>query len=167
MKQLIICVLAALMFACSKGDKVGYILIQKVYLKFDYKKELEAKFKMVNEKRASILDSMELELKVLYGQLQQSTPDEKQLALFKVRKKEFLEKKNLFEEENAQMSKQFDEQIIKQLNQYVKNYGDENGYKFIYGSDGSGNIMYADSTLDISDKIVEYINKQYSGGSGK
>jgi outer membrane protein len=106
---------------------------------------------------------MELDLKNLAKQLQLAPKDIEKMALFQTRKEVFLEKRESFQESNDEMTKQFDEQIIKQINQYVKNYGERNGYKFIYGSDGSGNIMYADSTLDLSNDIIKYINAEYKG----
>lgn len=81
----------------------------------------------------------------------------------KQRRNYILRKKKSFEEDNEKMVKQYDENIIKQLNQYVKDYGEKNKYQFIYGADGSGNLMYADSTYDLTKKIIEYVNERFNG----
>lgn len=59
----------------------------------------------------------------------------------------------------------YDEQILNQLNQYVKDYAKEEGYDIIYSADGSGAIMAASDDMDITDKIVAYLNERYKGMS--
>lgn len=53
--------------------------------------------------------------------------------------------------------------VINDINEYVKEYGKNNGYKIILGASGSGNIMYADDSADLTDKVLEGLNKSYTG----
>ncbi|MCF6361703.1 MAG: OmpH family outer membrane protein [Cyclobacteriaceae bacterium] len=55
------------------------------------------------------------------------------------------------------------EGVVNQINSFVKTYGEENGYKIILGTNQSGNIMYAEQTLDITKEIIEAMNKNYRG----
>jgi outer membrane protein len=157
-----ICVIAS---GCNQEKKVGFVKIQQVFAGFNYKKELENNLKSVSLKRKNILDSLELELKILAKQIKLDRKlDNKKAAEFEAKKEVYLSKKKNFEDDNEQMVKQYDENIIKQLNQYVRDYGEKNKYQFIYGADGTGNLMFADSTYDLTNKVIEYVNERFNGG---
>ena len=53
--------------------------------------------------------------------------------------------------------------VINDINDYVKDYGKKKGYNIIFGASGSGNIMYADEASDLTDEILEGLNKAYEG----
>ena len=53
--------------------------------------------------------------------------------------------------------------VINDINDYVKQFGNENGYRLIFGAQGSGNIMFASEASDLTDKILVGLNKQYDG----
>jgi len=53
--------------------------------------------------------------------------------------------------------------VVNDINAYVKEYGKENGYPIIFGAGGSGNIMYAEDTSDLTSKVLEGLNAQYEG----
>jgi outer membrane protein len=149
---------------CKPEKKVGFVKIQQVFVGFTYKKELENNLKAVSLKRKNLLDSLELELNILSKQLNiEKTKDSKKVAEFETKKEVYFNKKKSFEEDNERMVKQYDENIVKQLNQYVKDYGEKNKYQFIYGADGSGSLMYADTTYDLTNKIIAYVNERFSG----
>ncbi|WP_010518697.1 OmpH family outer membrane protein [Croceivirga radicis] len=53
--------------------------------------------------------------------------------------------------------------VINDINDYVKGYGKEHGHRIIFGAQGSGNIMYAVEGADLTEKVLEGLNKQYNG----
>jgi outer membrane protein len=53
--------------------------------------------------------------------------------------------------------------IWTQLNQYITEYGKTKDYEYILGANGSGSLMYADSTLNITEEVTAFANKKYSG----
>lgn len=53
--------------------------------------------------------------------------------------------------------------VVNDINDYVKAYGKEHDHLIIFGAQGSGNIMYAQESIDLTDKILEGLNKQYHG----
>jgi outer membrane protein len=54
-------------------------------------------------------------------------------------------------------------EVITQINAYIKKYGEDNGYTIILAATDYGNVAYADQNLDITDKVLEGLNKQYKG----
>lgn len=48
--------------------------------------------------------------------------------------------------------------MITKVKEFVKVYGEENGYTYIFGSNESANIMFAEEGLDITDEILAELN---------
>ena len=143
-------------FMSNHKTKVAFIDTAKVFNEFTLKKELEVKFIEVEKARKAILDSMFEKIKL--GE--QERIDINELDKFK---REFLYKKQKFDEENQNTKSSYDTQIWNQLNQYIKEYGEEKEIEMILGANGQGNIMHAKESLNISKDIIEYINSKYSG----
>jgi outer membrane protein len=147
----------------SGGDtRTAYIEVAKVYDAFKMKKELEGKFTTVELFRKSVLDSLELNLQLLSVEFDKTKCEETKTT-FLQKKQEYLGIKKQYEEDNAAASQQYTEQIFTQLNQYITEYGKEHGYKYIFGAEGSGSLMYANDSENITEEITTYVNDQYKG----
>ena len=68
-----------------------------------------------------------------------------------------------FEEDNDELSKKYDQQILDQLNQYVMDFGKAHSYAMILGSDRNGNLMYAEESYNVSADVIQFINSKYKG----
>lgn len=51
--------------------------------------------------------------------------------------------------------------VINDINDYVKKFGKERGYKMIFGAGGKGNIMFADESTDLTDEVLLGLNKSF------
>jgi outer membrane protein len=148
--------------SCSE-QKTGYIEIGKVYNEFQYKKELEAQLQNTQQARKLILDSLELELKSMSQTLDAVKSSREAIGLFEKKRQEYFNKAELFEKDNQSQVAQYTEQIMKQLNQYVQDYGRENSYTYVLGAEGTGALMFADSSRNITGEVISYINAKYKG----
>lgn len=153
-----------LMSSCSGNSKLGWVNINEIYTEFVFKKELEKKLLETKQARKGILDSLELELKILSKEIQSENGKSKErIALFEVKRENYLNKKQQLEDDNSVMEGQYNEQILNQLNQYLKDYGKENKFRYIFGTSGSGSLMYAEEADDITKDVIVYINEKYKG----
>lgn len=151
-------------FTAAFSEKTAYVDISKLFEEFKLKKELEVQLGQIKNARKSILDSLELNLKVMAKQIQsEGQKDKTRIQLFEIRREEFLEKKRQFEDDDNAVTKQYDGQIVSQLNQYVKDYGNKHGYTYIFGADGSGFLMFSTDKKDITEEVKKYINERYKG----
>jgi outer membrane protein len=151
------------LLSCKRNQKVGYIEVQKVFAEFQYKKELEKELESIRTNRQNVLDSMKVELESLARQAEENQKDKQLLERFLTKKQVYFKKQTAVEEEERGIVRGFDEKIFKQLNAFVKQFGKENGYSMIHGANASGNIMYADSTTDVTEAIIKFINDKYKG----
>lgn len=57
--------------------------------------------------------------------------------------------------------KKITQTVINEINDYVKEYGKNHGYKIIFGASGGGNIMYAEESSDLTEKVLKGLNAEY------
>lgn len=51
--------------------------------------------------------------------------------------------------------------VLNQVNTFVESYAKENGYKLIFGTTSSGNILYGEDYMDITEDVLKELNKNY------
>ena len=100
------------------------------------------------EKERSSMTKKELELKQELLQNKQQQINNYQQAIQKQ-----------IQEEDQKMT----QTVINDINDFVKEYGKEKGYKIIFGASGSGNIMYAEEASDLTQTVLDRLNAQYHG----
>jgi len=144
--------------------KTAYVIIRDVFNNFEMKKEYERKLTLTKNSRNKIIDSLEFGLKLLGKKIEsENGKNQEDINVFTVKRNDFFEKKKVFEEDDARQTKEYDEQILTQLNQYVKDFGSEHDYAYIYGNDGNGSLMYAQESYNVTKEVTDYINLRYKG----
>ena len=63
----------------------------------------------------------------------------------------------------AEMQQQTDS-IIKKVYDFFDEYGKKHGYKYIFGKNNSGAVMYGDAKEDITDKVLKALDADYAAG---
>ena len=134
-------------FMHRNEEKKGYVLNQRVFDEFKGKKELEQRLIALQNTHKARLDSITL--------LIQRQPANKELIA------RYNEQLKSFDLEQQDLSQRYTADIWKRINQYISEYGKKNGYSFIFGATGEGNLMYADDINNITDDVIADINKQY------
>ena len=62
-------------------------------------------------------------------------------------------------EQYAKKSDDFQAAIWSELNKRIEDYGKQMGYRYILGANGDGSIMFADEGEDITEQVIEFVNK--------
>lgn len=143
--------LAGYLFLSKGSGKQAFILNQKVFEGFRGKVELEEKLRKVKQKNRRELDSLAKLLK------RSGEFDAEGIQTYRQREDDL----RLVEQ---QLSDQYTADIWKRINVYIAGFGKDQGYEFIYGASGDGNLMYATQERDVTDQVIQYINKRYSEG---
>lgn len=144
--------------------RTAYILIQEVYNGFDLKKETEKKFLHTKNARDKVLDSLALEVQLLGKKIEaEQEKNTETINQFNTKREEYYQRRKTYEEDNNALSKQYDQEILTQLNQYVKDFGNEHNYTYIFGNDGNGSLMYGKDAKNVTPEVIEYINDKYRG----
>lgn len=151
------------LFVNGKGDKTAFFMSAEVYNEFDYKKELEVELITTQNNAQRVIDSLELDLNMTVDYLNSVEPSTDQIALFERKQQNYMEFRNQIESGYGAKSQEFYNLIWDRINNYVKEYGKENGYTYIFGANGDGSIMYAEEGKDITKEIIQMINQKYAG----
>ncbi|MDY8138492.1 OmpH family outer membrane protein [Aquimarina sp. 2201CG5-10] len=61
------------------------------------------------------------------------------------------------------LSKDLNRKVWNRLNQYIKEYGETHKYKIVLGTQGNGNVMYAEEVINITSNVLIYANEKYEG----
>lgn len=166
MKKIIAsCMLIALLTACSSdNEKIVYVENFKLYNEFDLTKELNLELTDFSQKRQRELDSLNMIFNDMTARFEIMTqiPAEDYRAYNDLRNIIMFRQK-AYEEELYSKSEEYDSQVWERLNNYTKEYAVQNDYDYILGATGTGNLMYAKDTLDITDELVSYCNQNYNG----
>ncbi len=153
-----------ILFQHYSKPQVGYIYIKDVYEGFEMKKQMEQKYLKTKKSRDNILDSLKFELNLLLKQIDsEKEKNPETIQKFEKKRDFFLQKKTSFEEENAALTQQYDQEILTQLNQYVKDYGMQNNFSLLFGSDGNGSLMYGTEELNKTKEVLMFVNDKYNG----
>jgi len=100
------------------------------------------------EKERSSMSKKELELKQeLLSNKQQQINNYQQAV-----------QKQLVEED-----KKVTQTVINDINDFVKEYGKEKGYKVIFGATGNGTIMYGVESADLTEQVLKQLNAEFEG----
>lgn len=150
-------------FVYQNKPKIVYVNTYSLYNEFKLKKELEEKLKKTQLSRKVLLDSIKAKIQML--SLKRFDKDEKDIEQKIVSLRDgYFTKEKQFNQESESQAQTYTDQVWEQLNQYIKDYGKENGYDYILGATGQGNLMYAVENKDVSKELIEYANIRYEGG---
>jgi outer membrane protein len=81
--------------------------------------------------------------------------------LIQAKQKELYDYQNATKQNAAQEEGRINQEVISTINTFLQRYGKKNGYKMVLIA-SNGNIAYADPSMDVTDKIVEELNKEYT-----
>lgn len=145
----------------QNSKKIGYVNNSFIYDGFKLKKELETKYNNVQLARQNLLDS--IKFKIQYISLKGKLISENDRIIINDLQRSYLTKEKEFNRDNQLTADEYSNQIWKQINQFISDYGKENNFDYILGATGQGNIMYSDEKNDISKDVLNYINNKYAG----
>ncbi|MFZ6009496.1 MAG: OmpH family outer membrane protein [Bacteroidota bacterium] len=90
---------------------------------------------------------------------------ERQLSqeLIRTKQKQLMEYQQAMNTQAQQEDAKMTGEVVTQINAYLKKYGKEKGYNIVMAATEYGNIAYADEGLDVTQDVLEGLNKEYTG----
>ena len=73
----------------------------------------------------------------------------------------YVSKRKSYSEELSRVKQSVTERVATQINQYVRDFSEENKYDIVLGANGSANIWYSVEKNDITKELIAYANKKY------
>lgn len=156
--------LGAVLASCN-SDKTAYVDTTKLIQEYSEMKEVEADFTQRSEQLKRELDS------VARGFQEQVREYQENMATMSQAERQETEQRLMQQQQMLQQQQQMRsgqlrqesdavvDSLITKVKDFVADYGKEHDYKYIFGSNESANIMYAEEGLDITQEILEELNK--------
>ena len=156
-------------FKTSTSDQLVYVDINKLMEGYDRTKvEKEAFEKQAGTLKAnvdSLMVNWQDELKNYEKERTGMTKKELELKqeLLQNKQQQITNYQQAIQKQIQEEDQKMTQTVINDINDYVKEYGKEKGYPIIFGASGSGNIMYAGETSDLTQVILKGLNKDFNG----
>ena len=171
MKNIILLgILVVLIYGCQEQQKIGFVDNGKVINEYQEKIDIEEKYRAKDEvftKRTdSISQAFQLEaqeFQLRSKRLSQAKAQELYDELGQ--KQQLLQQQLQFEQQQLQQAfnAEIDSAIIKVKN-FVKSYGEKNGYTYILGTtDASSSVMFGKDENDLTQIVLDSLNAAYKG----
>lgn len=150
----------------SHKDKVAYVdnlkLIEKYKGMDEARKLIEKNTQQLKNNVDTLASEFEQSMKN-YEQQRAKGMSEKEMRLneelLQNKQKQFMQYRDASQKKIKEEENKITGEVLSKLNNIIKEYGKKQNYKIIFGANTSGNIVYADNVLDITDEVIEVVNE--------
>ncbi|MFV0573496.1 MAG: OmpH family outer membrane protein [Xanthomarina gelatinilytica] len=127
--------------------------------------EFEAKAKTLNANVDSLMTDWQNELKIYEKERSKMSTKELELKqeLLGNKQQQINNYQQAIQKQIQEEDKKATQTIVNDINDYVKEYGKKHKYTIILGASGSGNIMYANEDADLTEDVLNELNKDFDG----
>lgn len=171
-KSIVIIAIAVSLFACNKSAEVkevktAYVDTAKLFEEYTEAKDIQAKFKSKSDEMSRELQQEMSRFKQDADYFQKNAQANGQewaqkngAALQQRQEKLQMAEQGLARQLQQEMGVESDS-MISNVKKFIKTYGKEKGYTYIYGTNESGSILYAEDKFDITKEITKLLNDKY------
>src|SRR5690554_5666917 len=158
----------------KSGDfKTAYIDTERLMKEYQEFKDFESKFKSMSERMQSELDR---DMKKFQNDVLdlQKNAQSKGMEWAQNRQAELERRQQTLAQKEQNFMRKFQEEsaverdsMISEMKDFIKDYGKKNGYDYIYGTGDAASVLYAKEEYDLTEEILNLLNKQYEEKTGK
>ncbi|MFL0352868.1 OmpH family outer membrane protein [Xanthomarina sp. GH4-25] len=168
MKNIFLIALAIVtLVSCEQSLKTGFIDNAEVINNYQEKIDIEAKFKVKIEAFQKRTDSTSKAFQIEAQAFQlkaQKLPDAQAQQEYQAlsQKQQVLQQRIQLEEQQIQKESQVAiDSLISKVKDFVSEYGKNNGYAYIFGSNEGGSVMYGAEENEVTQTILDALNAAY------
>ena len=146
------------------SNKIAYVDNNKIVMEYEGSKKAQDELQVKITQWQANVDTLasELEQKVeaykkRQAKLSVKAQKNKEEALYKLQQ-EFYQYREVMQQKAAEEDAKVTAEVVGKINDFVKEYAEKEGFIFIFGASGNGNIVFADPDFDITQKLIEELN---------
>jgi len=172
-RTIIIIALALSIVSCNKSTqetktmKTAFVDTSKLLEDYTEAKDIEAKYKNKSTEMGKELEAEIASFKAAAADFQKRAPSMGQIwaqengAKLQRREQELSYAQDAMLQQLRQESGVEMDTLVKQVKKFIKDYGKEKGYDYIYGTGEAVSILYGQEKYDITKDIVKLLNDKY------
>ncbi len=177
-KVLLIIAISISVVACNKTAEVkevktAYVDTSELMKEYTEAKDLEAKYKAQSEEKGRQLEAEIKRFKQDAANFQsqaqangQAWAQQKAAELQKREQQLGYAQQALAQQLQQESGVEMDS-LVTGVKNFIKAYGKEKGYAYIYGTGDAASILYAEDKFDITKEIIKALNDKYSASAKK
>jgi len=155
--------------------KIVYVEIDTILKHYEMAKDISSSLEIKQKRLSADLDSkskslqsgvLDFQNKVQKGLVTQASAQEIQQQL-KSQEQGFYQLQDQYRSQLAEDAQVNQRQIISSIMEYLKDYNKTKGYQYILANQFPSSILYADSTLNITNEVIVGLNAKYKTDKGK
>ena len=153
----------------TNDNKIGYVKTQDLVYGYQGMKDATAKFEQEKAEWVRNVDTLKLD----YQRSVQAYNENKSVLT----PEQITEREQLLQHQynnllqyNQRMETTLEEReavilegVLNQINSYAQDYAKKNGFNLVLTTTASGNIMYADEAMDLTEILLKELNNNYNG----
>ena len=174
-KSLLIIAIAFSIISCNKPAetkefKTAYVDTSKLLEEYTEAKEIEAKYKAKSVEMGKELENEIARFKSEAASFQknaqangQAWAQQKGAELQKREQQLSYAQQAMLQQLQQESGVEMDT-LVKSIKSFIKDYGKEKGYSYIYGTGEAVSILYAEDKYDITNEMIKLLNDKYKAG---
>jgi outer membrane protein len=171
-KSLVIIAIAFSIISCNKtaevaSTKTAYVDTSKLMIEYTEAKDIEAKYKAKSEEMGRELEAEIAKFKAEAGSFQknaqmngQAWAQQKGAELQKREQQLQYAQQSIAQQLQQESGVEIDS-VVSSVKKFIKSYGKEKGYAYIYGTGDAASILYAEDKYDITNELIKLLNDKY------
>lgn len=177
-KALVIIAVSISLVACNKPAEVkevktAYVDTSELMKQYTEAKDLEAKYKAQAEEKGRQLEAEIARFKQDAASFQsqaqangQAWAQQKGAELQKREQQLGYAQQALTQQLQQESGKEMDS-LVSGVKKFIKAYGKEKGYSYIFGTGDVASVLYAEDQYDITKDLIKALNEKYKAGGAK
>jgi len=157
------------LYSSTNSSELVYVDVNKLLEGYKRTKIVRAEFEVKAKTMSSNVDSLMVdwqnELKNYEKERSKMSKKEIELKqqLLGNKQQQLNNYQQAIQKQIQEEDKKVTQTVINDINDYVTEYGKKHKYKIIFGASGGGNIMYANEATNLTETILEGLNKEFEG----
>lgn len=175
-KLIVILAIAISIVSCNtktaevKEVKTAYVDTSKLLEEYTEAKDIQAKYKTKSEEMGKELENEIARFKSEAASFQknaqangQAWAQQKGAELQKREQQLSYAQQAMLQQLQQESGAEMDT-LVKGIKSFIKDYGKEKGYSYIYGTGEAVSILYAEDKYDITKEMIKLLNDKYKAG---
>jgi outer membrane protein len=175
-KSVVLIAIAFSIISCNKtaevaSTKTAYVDTSKLMSEYTEAKDIEAKYKAKSQEMSKELEAEIATFKAEAASFQKNAQLNGQ-AWAQQKGAELQKREQQLQYAEQAMGQQLQQEsgvevdsVVSNVKKFIKSYGKEKGYAYIYGTGEAATILYAEDKYDITKEIIKLLNDKYKSGS--
>lgn len=128
------------------------------------RKEYEVKVSGWNANLDTLKSEMEIKFAEYEAKRTKLSVKERDLMeeLLETKRQQFLEYQKIVTEKASKEDQDLTAKVYTKVNEYIKQYAQDKGYRFVLSANQYGSIVYAKEGADITEEVLEGLNAPYA-----